>query len=684
MSFLYPTFLFALFAIAIPIIIHLFNFRKFRVVYFSNVKFLQNVLLETKAKSKLKHLLILLLRILTIAAAVIAFAQPFIPDNTSRKNPASGIVSIHIDNSFSMDAEGKEGNLLEVAKNKARSIATAFPAGTKFLLTTNDRDFGSHHQINKEQVLENISKIQISPNSEKLSNILTIHKDGITEGNPIHYAGTSFIISDFQQTGCDLENCKSDSLISVQLTPVSAQATNNLYIDSCWFEIPFRKFNQQEEIFVRIVNSSAESYNNIPVKIFINDSLKALASFNIQAESDEIVSLKFSNNTTGLYNGKIEISDYPITYDNTFYFGYKIASGLNLLIINGQKESKFFTALYENEEYIKVSQASEKTVQTSQINNSAIVILNEIKLMTSGLIQELGNHVKNGGSVVFIPAWDGDIESYNQFLGAFKTNLISSKDTAKKRIAYIEYNSDIYKNVFQKKDENQDMPVISGSFVLSAYTNTQEIPLLKTQDGRTLLSQVTLNKGSLYSFYFPISKETSNFSKHPLFVPTMLNMALNCNPSPNPFYTIGVNNTIDINNLKISESDRVFHIKNILTNTDFIPQQTISGNIIRLNVQNQVKQAGNYHVIFGEEAIETIAYNYNRAESNLRYYNEENLSEKIKQASLKNFSILDAEIKYLSKAVDQINKGIQLWKLFVLLALLFLGTEIALLRLWKS
>ncbi len=149
MSFLYPAFLFALFAIAIPIIIHLFNFRKFRVVYFSNVKFLQNVLLETKAKSKLKHLLILLMRILAIASAVIAFAQPYIPENTTQ-NVSSGIVSLHVDNSFSMDAEGKDGNLLEVAKNKARNIVSAFPAGTKFLLTTNDKEFNS--QIGRAHV----------------------------------------------------------------------------------------------------------------------------------------------------------------------------------------------------------------------------------------------------------------------------------------------------------------------------------------------------------------------------------------------------------------------------------------------------------------------------------------------------------------------------------------------------
>jgi len=77
MSFVYPWFLWALLAIAIPIIIHLFHFRRFKTVYFTNVKFLKEVKEQTSARSKLKHLLVLCSRILAIAALVFAFAMPY-------------------------------------------------------------------------------------------------------------------------------------------------------------------------------------------------------------------------------------------------------------------------------------------------------------------------------------------------------------------------------------------------------------------------------------------------------------------------------------------------------------------------------------------------------------------------------------------------------------------------------
>ena len=56
MKFLYPEFLWALSLIAIPIIIHLFNFRKFKKIYFSDISLLKEVKEETKSRSQLKHL----------------------------------------------------------------------------------------------------------------------------------------------------------------------------------------------------------------------------------------------------------------------------------------------------------------------------------------------------------------------------------------------------------------------------------------------------------------------------------------------------------------------------------------------------------------------------------------------------------------------------------------------------
>ena len=115
MQFTYPAFLFALAALAIPIIIHLFYFRRFKKVYFTNVKYLEEIKEETSSRNKLKNLLILLSRILAICGLVFAFAQPFIPQGDTVKK-GNNAVSIFIDNSFSMNAVQNEIPLIDIAK----------------------------------------------------------------------------------------------------------------------------------------------------------------------------------------------------------------------------------------------------------------------------------------------------------------------------------------------------------------------------------------------------------------------------------------------------------------------------------------------------------------------------------------------------------------------------------------
>ena len=137
MQFIFPGFLWALFAILIPVIIHLFYFRRFKKVYFSNTRFLKEIKEETSNTNKLKNLLILLSRILAIVFLVFAFAQPYIPQGEKIKQGMAGI-SIYFDNSFSMQANSNETSLLEKGKKIATEIINAFPENSNFQIITND------------------------------------------------------------------------------------------------------------------------------------------------------------------------------------------------------------------------------------------------------------------------------------------------------------------------------------------------------------------------------------------------------------------------------------------------------------------------------------------------------------------------------------------------------------------
>jgi len=177
MKFINPQFLWAFGVLAIPIIIHLFNFRRFKKVMFPNLRFLQEVQIQNKNKQQLKKLLVLASRLLALSFLVLAFAGPFIPGKDEGVSAAGNVLSIYIDNSFSMNAEGSEGELLEVAKNRARNIAGAYNETDQFQLLSNDFEGKHQRLVNREAFLQWVDELGYSAKTRNLSEVYTRQKN---------------------------------------------------------------------------------------------------------------------------------------------------------------------------------------------------------------------------------------------------------------------------------------------------------------------------------------------------------------------------------------------------------------------------------------------------------------------------------------------------------------------------
>ncbi|MDX1667704.1 MAG: BatA domain-containing protein, partial [Saprospiraceae bacterium] len=218
MQFIYPTFLFALAALAIPIILHLFYFRRFKRVYFTNVRFLREVKEETSARSKLRNLLVLLMRLLAIAFLVLAFAQPFIPQGEEVEQGRKA-VSIFVDNSFSMSAQSQDVSLMEKAKQRAREIVEGYQPEDVFQVLTND--FEGRHQrlVSQEDAISLIDEIEISPEVKSLSQVVGRQSQALATGSIDNQL--SYLISDFQRNITDLADYR-DTTLPLTLIPLQS------------------------------------------------------------------------------------------------------------------------------------------------------------------------------------------------------------------------------------------------------------------------------------------------------------------------------------------------------------------------------------------------------------------------------------------------------------------------------
>ncbi|MEO6882646.1 MAG: BatA domain-containing protein [Bacteroidia bacterium] len=682
MNFVNPLFLFALSAISIPIIVHLFNFRKFKKIYFTNVKFLREVQQESQSKSRLRNLLILLCRILAVIFLVLAFAEPFIPNKNGKIITGDKAISIYIDNSFSMNAMNKSGSLLDESKRKALEIIQAYKPTDRFQLLTNDFEGSQQRLINKDQFRELLEDVKISPAVKTTDEVIARQADLLNESSV--RIKKIFLISDFQKSTTDFEKIKNDTSISVTLIPTIAEQTNNAYIDSCGFTDPVRQLGEVEKLNVRICNASKAAIENNSMKLFINEKERTPASFSAAANSRSDVSLSFAQKDTGMQQCRIEINDYPITFDDNFYFSFEVQKNIPVLCINASEkiiseDDHFLEKFFKNDSLFVFNSVNENNLNYASFADNKLIILNELDSVSSGLAQELKKFTNNGGSLLIVPSEKIKMNSYRDFLSEFNINYYNNLDTAKTKISNINFESTIYKNVFEKNSDNIDLPIVFHHYSLTKNSHSDENMLLKMQNGDVFLNESVFGKGKIYLSAVPFSSGFSTIAKHALFVPTLYNIAINSEIATPLFYTIGKDDAIDLETINLT-GDNVFHIKQNGTNFDVIPEYRKGEGRTTLFVHDQIKQAGNYELWLGNKILKSISFNYDRKESDLSCYSSDEIAEKTTKLGFVNFSLINNQAKNLTQVLTENEQGKKLWKLCIILVLLFLAAEIMLIR----
>jgi len=688
MQFVNPLYLFGLLFIAIPVVIHLFNFRRFRRVYFTNVRFLQALRQQTRKQSQLRHLLVLLSRILAIAALVMAFAQPYIPFANHQSTIAQrNVVSVFVDNSFSMEASGSNGTLLEEARQKAREIVSAYKSGDLFQLLT--CDFEGRHQrlVTRDEFLTMLDEVKISSSVRTLGEIMSRQND-LLKSEPVARR-TAYLLSDFQKSTYSVTPLNQDSATMTYLVPLKSQAVANVYIDSCWFAQPTQQPGKTSVLTARVWNRSETDLEKIPLRLLINNQQKSVASLDIKAGMQVTVELPFTVRAVGPQHGMLQVTDYPVTYDDKFYFSFDVLSSIPVLAINGNGENRYLDALFAQDSSVRLTNVGEKSLDYGRFSESDLIILNEITSFSSGLAEEIKRYVSNGGTILILPAAKADLNSYNSLLSSIYAPVYQKPDTADTRVVRLSEESYLFRDVFEKQqgnkavDVNTDLPKVNTHFPIPYTSATLTVPLIEMLNGRSFLTLTNSGMGQVVQLAVPLDPAFSNFPLQALFVPVLYNIALISHPAHALYNTLSDNKPIRIGTTALN-GEQVYKIKSPDGKFEMIPQINYSGNMLSIFVDNQVPMAGNFELVNDEKILTTLSFNYNRSESNLACLSVSELEALPGKARLKNFSVLKASQKPLNEVIEQMNSGTQLWRYFVWLALLMLLAEILLIRFFKK
>lgn len=640
MQFKHPEILYALFLLLIPIFIHLFQLRRFQKVAFTNVAFLKKINIQTRKSSQLKKWLTLLMRLLAMAALIFAFAQPFTASKTALKNEKETV--IYIDNSFSMQAKGNQGPLLE------RALQDLFEnsASTEKLswFTNNTQRKNTSAQDFKNEILSvTYSQNQLTPSQVllKANQLFSNEKDVIKR---------LIYISDFQQKEAFPTISEDIILDAVQLKPVKH---SNIAIDSVYIT---SKNASAIQLQVK-VSKSGDDVSEAPISLYNNNKLVAKTAVNFSTSKNGTVTFDIDNSEE--FTGKFQVADPNLNFDNTLFFNINKPEKIKVLAIN-EANGNFLKRLLEKEEF-QFTQQTFKTLNYNEIPNQNFIILNELEEIPASLSTALKSFSDNGGSILIIPNPEVDVNSYNNHLLTIGFGSISTVNSQEKKISNIVFSHPLFKDVFEKEVTNFQYPKVSSFYTIS----TNATPAIRFEDNQPFL----LQKNKTYLFTSAINKENSNFQNSPLIVPTIYNMALQSLPLPHLYYTIGEQNSVAVP-VKLGQNE-ILKIKDSIS--QFIPLQQTKANYVLITTTEEPTNAGNYQIVKENESLENISYNYSRSESELLYLNPDEWNAVNVYNSIDN----------LFESITEANSINSFWKWFAIFALLFLLFEMLILKFIK-
>ncbi|AZQ44499.1 BatA domain-containing protein [Nonlabens ponticola] len=632
MLFKYPAVLYGLFFLLLPILIHLFQLRRFKKKAFTNVAFLKPLVTQTRKSRSLKKWLVLLTRLLAAACIIIAFAQPFF--SNPEIETSKGDLIIYLDDSASMERQGKDGKLLQEA---IRELLEHLDPSQTFTLFTNKEEFPA---VNKTQIANQLQRI-------KATGVSLSPEDVILKANNLagrESQNTQFLwISDFQQL--DNESFP-DSTYTLQtsLVALKPQESNNISIDSA-----FIKDKSISETIIE-VQLSADNETDKPVTLSLSNTSSLIAKSTTTINSGKGVA-SFSLPANEQFIGNILIEDNSMTFDNVVHLAINKNSKVKVLHVN-DSPSDFLNRIFTADEFEYVTTTSNK-LNYNLIKDQQVVVLNEVGNIPTALVSQINSFTRSGGVVLLIPP--SNQHNYDQFTAVSSSEIVNQGN----KITSINFDHPLLQGVFNKRIQNFQYPSVNSTSIQSNSRNK----ILSYADGSPFLYQ----SGNIYVFTAALNQENSNFQNSPLIVPVIYNIGLSTSNKQQLY--VGMDRQTAINIPTTVQDDQVLELtRNDVT---IIPPQRAYDSYVQIETGQEIPVAGIYDVRNGDNVVYNIAYNENRIENTQNTYN---------LSSLENVEtdIASVLIKRNENALES-----TLWKWFLMGGLLFLIVELLILKFVK-
>ena len=706
MTFLNPLLLIGLAAAAIPLIIHLFNFRRPREVNFSSLVFLQELQKSTMRRVQVKQWLLLLLRTLAIACLVLAFARPTLTGNLAGTLASRGATStaIVIDNSLSMTLRDAQGEYLRQAKALAADLAALMEPGDEaFVLTTAAPATARAGALpNPGAALDAIQGIEAQPGAVSLEEALQRAAARLQEASNPNRA--IYLISDVQRsTLLDTVASSPPSQGVARLLPVGGRTYGNVAVTDVEVVSRIVEVGEPVTIEATLTNFGREGLTDYVASVYLEGERVAQAAVDLAPGAAQRVTFTATPQQRGWLAGDVRIEDDAFGADNLRHFTLHVPERRRLLVVQGQGQRTDFLnlalspGLTQGRIPFDVETIQENALAAASLGAYDGVVLVGPRDLSSGEVGALARYVREGGGLLLFPSQEARAEDYNALLGSlgggtfsgFSGTLGSGEAVA--AFDRLDLEHPLFDGVFETSGQRGAATQVESPDVYYAMNYTPasgtEQTLISLSSGFPFLQELRDGRGVAFLMAVAPELRWSDLPQRGLFIPLLYRAIYYLSSSESVAgeqLVVGVPGELRLTGV---EADAAPLRLVALDGEAFVPEQRSLFGAVLLQLRQDVREPGIYDVRAGDDLVRRVAFNLPRPESDLRTSEPAAAAEALAEASGLRVDVFDVGQEggepSLASALVTEQTGVELWNVFLLLALGFMIAETFVARQWR-
>lgn len=694
MSFLTPLLLFGTLAVAIPIILHLINFRKPNKQQFSTLVFFQQLQRSSIKWLKLKKRILLAIRIAAICFLAFALARPFFAPDYSFFIPDRGSVlyALLIENSPAMTQVDERGPLMQTAVGVAEKLIENAGEEDRFLLFNTHGALLYPDELSRDRAMRIISSIEsvnASNNFEtRLRDLISRAQGTDRDATALYVIGRGSIQLEDILTNFETGSSFNASLLPLTVITTGESPSTNTAISNISSPNQIVAGGRPVSILVDVANFGTQPAFNQFLSLEIENEIKGQYQIDLNPGEQQTFTFDIVAPERGYLNARAVLEGNSYTFDNVRYFSIEIPERTRIALVRSADNrnarswlNPVFMAASRSTGQLSVDNITWDDISRIQSEGYDAVILDGVSSIPEFAWPELQNFTQSGGGLVLVPGEDGNPERINPFLQRMNAGRftgftgVPGRFEEVARVDRIVRGHPVLDEIFDVQEDEDvriDLPRIYHYWNYSPGSSSAAQVILRTNLDDPLLIDHRVGNGRFVIAATSPDPAWSGFAINPIFAPL--------------FYRVGMyaaaGESGSVNEFELGKPfewslNRDFDTFTLsLNDVELVPEIRSVGGGLLLNAPTDEWTPG-----FAKLANQTdtlyIAVNQRSEESDFNILESRRIRELFSEHFSVNdvLSLGDRTADEASASIGAASTGREIWNWFIIVAILLLAGE---------